>query len=93
MSDNKTVVYALDTNIASYILNGDLWRRSPLDVIKYLTNFSAILDEVGGFAGVGQSADVRRFMACYQWALGLEKKLFLPPTAVHELMNAQQVGL
>ena len=79
--------YAIDTNVASYGLNGELWQRSPIDLVPYLQ----ILPDTT-MPQLRESVAIRRATSCTEWMMaGGEKIVTLTPTVVGELMMAQQV--
>ena len=89
---SRALTYALDTNVGSYILNGELWLRSPLDLLIHL-NANNVLEKFGGLERFSQSNTVKRYLASYEWAKSLKRRLFLPPTVVDELTLSKQVGV
>ena len=65
--------YALDTNIASYILDGDLWDKRPLDFLHYhphLAMATARTDfgDLKNSIPLTSSFELRRCVACWNWA-------------------------
>ena len=91
-TSGEPLTYALDTNVSSYIMNGELWQRSPLDLLIHL-NANNLLKEVGSLERLSSTNTIQRFMAVYEWAKPLKGRLFLPPTVVDELTLSKQVGV
>ena len=86
--------YALDTNVASYILDGDLWSHSPIDLVPYLYPGLTTLQEDFTIANISETVAVRQSLACHHWARQAKAAgvpLLIMPTVVVELLWAKQV--
>lgn len=85
--DVKTL--ALDTNIASYILDGKIWSTSPLDIFGY--NFDP--HYIPSLESAKETIHVKRCITCFEWAMSSGRELIITPTVMMELMLASQVSL
>ena len=85
--------FALDTNVSSYILDGDLWSREPMDLLPYMYLGSFPVDVT--LKDIEKSKAVRRCLACLNWARQARQggiPLLVTPTVV-VLFWAKQVRI
>ena len=79
---------ALDTNVASYILDGAVWAQSPIDLMLYMD-----VSQVTSKEELRNSLHMKRRITCYEWAMACSSELVLTPTVMVELMMSSQVSL
>ena len=79
---------AVDTNVASYILDGAVWTQSPIDLILYMD-----VSQVTSKEELRNSLHMKRRITCYEWAMSCSSELVLTPTVMMELMLSSQVSL
>ena len=79
--------FAIDTNVASYALDGELWCRSRIDLIPYIK----LMPGVTNMDEVAASLPVKRATACFNWVKRQDKVVSITPTVVNELLMAKQV--
>ena len=81
--------YFLDTSVASLILDGELFKRRPDLMYRYMPELANSTSEE-----VRQHDSIQRVIAAYGWCKQFTAsggKLMITPTVMLELMSAPQV--
>ena len=94
MSISKLPRYCLDTSVVSLLLNGELWRRAPFNLMKARPSLAPIVMNYGMKSVEMHDYEVDRSTKAYQWSLlhSKEVQLLATPTACFELTRAIQVS-
>ena len=86
--------YIMDTNIASFVLDGELWEREPATLMRVRSELipayhqaSENLKQVPTYY-----EPLRRSIVAFQWFKASKPTLLLPMTVQTELSMAQQVS-
>ena len=92
-SRSAGVRYLLDTNVATLILDGELWKRSPSTMMRYRPEFKAALQEATNYEDAPKHNSVlSRSVQAYKWAKKQTEPLILSATVNMELDFAPQVS-
>ena len=85
--------YVLDTNMATYILDGELRRRQPVSLIKARSEMAIAYKLAGDTLEdiIKHCKPLGRSRVAYSWCRSLKPMLFITPTVHTELMQAQRV--
>ena len=90
---NSGMMYMLDTNIATLILDGELWNRSPSTMMSYRPEFFAAVQEATNYQDAYKYNSVlSRSIQAYKWATKYDKPLIISATVQMELDFAPQVS-
>ena len=96
----KAQTLLIDTSLATLILDGELWERSPTDLCMYRPELCTFLAQGSGKDPHYKNVNLRRSLAAYSWASCLRKPettwrgdLRITPTVIMELFRARQVIL
>ena len=86
--------YCLDTSVISLLLNGELWRRAPYNLMRARPNLAVICQKYGLDKVPEHDTEVSRAISAYKWNTMHSKdvKMLAPPTAIFELSRATQVS-
>lgn len=86
--------YSLDTNIVSYLLNGELWERAPYNLLRSKPALTLIVGEHGMEKAPDHDTELSKSITAYKWSLLHTKnvRLVVPPTVTLELASARQVS-
>lgn len=84
--------YSLDTSIASYLLNGELWKRTHLSLLQEKLT---IYLKHGKDDAPAHESKLEKSKKAYEWSSlhSHHVHLVMPPTVTLELARAPQVSI
>ena len=87
--------YCLDTSVISLMLNGELWKCAPVNLMSARPNLAAVYSKCGLEDVAKHDSELDRSMKAYQWTTlhSQDVRMLAPPTASFELTRSHQVSL
>ena len=89
-----TCTYSLDTNVLSYLLNGELWRRAPFNLMRVKPALAHLCTKYGMEAAAEHDGELEKSIKSFEWSCLHQNKvqLVVPPTVTLEIARAPQVS-
>ena len=93
LSDSTSFRYSLDTSVVSLILNGELWHRSPYDLIRARSYLARVCQDHSLEQAPDVDPELSRSLKAYRWCCMHSDKvqLCVTPTVDLELSRTTQV--
>ena len=86
--------YSLDTSVVSYLLNGELWKRAPYNLLDFKPGLSYLCAVHGIERAPAYNTELKKSVTAYEWSCLHQKEVQLvaSPTVGLELARAPQVS-
>ena len=84
--------YSLETNVVSYLLNGEMWKRAPFNLLRVKPGLAHLCSKYG--IEVDHDSELEKSIKAFEWSF-LHKKqvqLVVPPKVTLEIARVPQVS-